>query len=109
MSLGNGLSNNAVRTKGDGLFRLNITTFKAIPNDQAVINACLREASGIASSAASIADEVYTISKVKGKFRTYIRVAGQEPDTGGYWRGKRRQALWTSTRGWHNKSIRRKK
>lgn len=83
-----------------GYFRLDIGTFKEIPSDKGVIDDEMKYARRVQASAASIASEVYTISTRRGVFRTYIRVAGEEPGTEGYKRGILNRALWSSTTGW---------
>lgn len=80
----------------NGVFVLDAHTFKQIPNDGDVVAVCELAAYQSASMASAIANETYTVTTVRGKFRTYVRVTGQEPGTGGYWRGRRTQALWHS-------------
>lgn len=84
------------RTRSGGIWQLDQWTFKQIPNDGGVVAACETAGYGTAMMAGAIANETYTVTTVRGMFRTYVRVSGQEPGTGGYWRGRKTQALWHS-------------
>lgn len=86
---------NGIRTR-NGVFVPDKQTFKEIPNDYGPVGACLDAANVTASLASAIANETYTVSTVRGVFRSYVRVTGQEPNTGGFWRGRLTQALWHS-------------
>lgn len=80
----------------NGVFVLDKATFKEIPNSNGVVGACYDAASVSASIAGARARESYTVTTVRGRFRTYVRVTGQEKGAGGYWRGRKTQALWHS-------------
>lgn len=81
----------------NGVLRIDYEGWREIPFDPGLGDAMEGVGINVAVSASRIADETYTVSLVRGRFRQYVRVAGQEPGTGGFWRGKKRQALWSST------------
>lgn len=91
---------NGYKVKGGGVFVINRPGWRSVAVDQGALGECVKKASAVASQASSIANETYEVSLMKGKLRGYARATGEEPPSGGYWRGKMNQALWTSTRGW---------
>lgn|GEM_PF-3689422 len=84
-----------VRTRG-GVWVLDKDAFKRIPNESGPVGACEDAAYVSAAHASALANERYTVTTVRGSFRSYVRVTGQEPDTGGFYRGRKTQALWHS-------------
>lgn len=79
-----------------GYFELDVATFKEIPNDPGLVSSMQSAIEATAAHASALANETYTTSTKKGVFRTYVEARGQEPPSGGYWRGKKAAALWSS-------------
>lgn len=85
-----------IKVAGGGAYVVDVPGFKEIPKDPGLVSAMMSAINATASQAGALANEHYTTNSHVGKFRTYVEARGQEPDTAGYWRGKRVQALWSS-------------
>ncbi len=79
-----------------GRFVWNRAEWREIPNDPGLVKAMQGAIASTAARASALANEQYRTSTVRGVFRTYVEARGEEPPSGGYWRGWWRRALWSN-------------
>lgn len=95
-------------TFGKGVLNMNPDGFRDMVFGSEIRNELLRTVEGVGSEASAIANESYTCAVRNGQNRPYAEARGEEPDTRGYWRGWRAQALWRATAKWKGKQARSK-